>query len=115
MFHMLSCFNLDTEVDIESFREDYLAFVTRMHDVGLVESTGPIGLRQSDTDMDTDDERDHEYFVIMSFRDRKQVDAAYAHIKRHQEPEESVHSSVYTKVRNPIFICWKDIDSAGQC
>ncbi len=110
MFHLLSCFNLDPEDDIEDFRLEYLEFVAQMRSIDLVESTGPIGRRQNDTKMDTDDERHHEYFVIMSFRDRKQVDAAYAHILAHKEPGESTHRSVYAKVRDPIFICWQDLD-----
>ena len=81
-----------------------------MQNVGLVESTGPIGQRQSDTKMDTDGERDHEYFVIMSFRDRAQVDAASAHLAPHKEPAESTHHAVYAKVRNQIFICWEDLE-----
>ncbi len=51
--------------------------------------------------MDTDDERDHEYFVVMSFKDRPQVDAAYAYILKHVEPGETSHNSV--------FICWQDL------
>jgi hypothetical protein len=45
----------------------------------------------------------------MSFRDRAQVDAAYAYIMKHVEPGESSHSSVYERVENPVFICWQDL------
>ena len=109
MFHMLSCFNVKPDENIDSFRSAYARFVDEMKDADLVESTGPIGSRQSDTPMDTDDERTHEYFVIMSFRDRNQVDAAYAHIKKHIEPGEASHDAIYTKVLNPVFICWQDL------
>ena len=111
MFHMLSCFDLDPETEIEAFRADYLEFVAQMKSIDLVESTDLIGRRQNDTPMDTDGERHQEYFVIMNFRDRKQVDAAYAHIQGHKEPGESIHTSVYAKVRNPIFICWQDLEA----
>jgi hypothetical protein len=111
MFHMLTCFNLKPGVDVAAFREAYSDFVTYMKASGLVYSTGPIGRRQSDTRMDTDNERQHEYFVIMSFRDRSQVDSAYGHLKPHLEPAESAHYAVYSKVQNPIFICWQDLDS----
>ncbi|NQV44608.1 MAG: hypothetical protein HQ501_06870 [Rhodospirillales bacterium] len=109
MFHMLSCFNLKVGEDIAVFREDYQAFVLDMQAVDLVESTGPIGNRQNDTPMDTDSERNHAYFVLMSFRDRAQVDAAYAHIMKHTGPADAVHDSVYTKVEDPVFICWQDM------
>ena len=111
MFHMLSCFNLKPDETIEEFQSDYFTFVEEMKHMDLVESTGSVGRRQSDTPMDTDDERDHEYFVVMSFRDRDQVDAAYAHIMRHIGPGEASHTSVYGRVSNPVFICWEDLPS----
>ncbi len=109
MFHMLSCFDLKPGENIDGFRVAYSDFVTYMKSVDLVESSEPIGRRQSDTPMDTDDERDHEYFVLMSFRDRAQVDAAYAYIMTHVEPGETSHNGVFTKVQNPVFICWQDL------
>jgi hypothetical protein len=114
MFHMLTCFDLKPEVEITAFGAAYADFVRYMKGIDLVDSTGPIGRRQSDTKMDTDAERRHEYFVIMSFRDRAQVDAAHAHLKPHEEPAESVHKGVYSKVRNPIFICWQDLEVASN-
>ncbi len=109
MFHMLSCFDLNPGEDIETFQSAYTAFVDEMQTIGLVEGTGAIGRRQNDTPMDTDDERNHEYFVVMSFRDREQVDAAYAHIKQHVGPSDAAHEGVYTRVLNPVFICWQDL------
>ena len=109
MFHMLSCFNLKPEEEIDNFRVAYNKYVDEMKQIGLVESTGSIGSRQSDTPMDTDDDRDHEFFVTMSFRDRKQVDAAYAHIMRHEGSSDLAHDSVYSKVLDPVFICWQDL------
>ena len=109
MFHMLSCFNLADDEDINEFHQAYNHFVAEMKGIGLVESTGPIGNRQSDTPMDTDDERDHEYFVVMTFRDRKQVDAAYEHIMKHEGSSDVAHDSVYTRVLDPVFICWQDL------
>ena len=109
MFHMLSCFDLKPDENIDSFRSAYARFVDEMKRADLVESTGPIGSRESDTLMDTDDERKHKYFVIMSFRDRNQVDAAYAQIKKHIEPGLASHDTIYTKVLDPVFICWQDL------
>ena len=114
MFHMISCFNLKPGVDIEQFRSAYAIFVDEMKRIGLVESTGPIGRRQNDTPMDTDDERNHEYFVVMSFRDRPQVDAAYDHILQHVGSSDEAHDSVYKRVQDPVFICWQDLPGAGS-
>jgi hypothetical protein len=112
MFHMLSCFDLKPGIDIDVFQSAYCAFAEKMKQIGLVESTGPIGARQSDTPMDTDNERKQQYFVVMSFRDRSQVDAAYAHILKHIEPGDATHDEVYTRVANPVFICWQDLPEA---
>ena len=110
MFHMLSWFDLKPEEDIKEFRTNYLDFVEQMLKLDLVVSTGPIGCRDSNTPMDTDHERSQQYFVIMDFRDRLQVDTAYAHIMKHMEPEESTHNAMLDKVINPYFICWQDIE-----
>jgi len=109
LFHMLSCFDLKPGEEIGVFQTAYTVFVDQMKRLGLVETTGPIGRRQRDTPMDTDDQRDQMYFVIMSFRDRAQSDAAYAHILQHIEPGDAVHNAVYTRVLNPVFICWQDL------
>jgi len=110
MFHMLTCFDLKPGVEIEAFRAAYLDFVDYMRSIGLVERSGPIGRRQNDTRMDTDGERDHEYFVIMSFRDRAQVDAAYAKLVACEGAESTAHEEAYSNIRNQIFICWQDIE-----
>ncbi len=59
MFHLISCFNLKPSEAIESFRSAYALFVDEMKRIDLVESSGPIGRRQNDMPMDTDDARDH--------------------------------------------------------
>ncbi len=114
MFHMLSCFNLNPGEDIENFRRAYASFVEEMKKIGLVESSGAIGRRQSDTPMDTDHARDHDYLVVMSFRDRAQVDAAYDHIMQHRGPSDAAHDRVYTRVADPVFICWQDLSDLAD-
>ena len=109
MFHMLTCFDLKPGVLLEEFEQALAVYTAHMHGLDLVESNGPIGLRQSDTIMDTDDEREQNYFVIMHFRDRVQTDNAIAYIKTHSEPGDSIHKEVYSKVQNQIFRCWQDI------
>ena len=109
MFHMISCFNLKPGEDIQAFNASYVRFVATMRELDLVVSSGPVGERQSDTPMDTDDERQHRYFSVMTFRDRAQVDAAYAYIERHDGPGDAAHDAVYSKVADPVFICWQDL------
>ena len=86
MFHMLTCFNLKPEITLDQIRQSLAEFTEHMKEVDLVHSTGPIGRRQSDTLMDTDSERDQEFFFIMSFRDRAQCDRAVKYILPDEEP-----------------------------
>ena len=109
MFHMLTCFDLKSGILLEEFQQSLEGYTAHMHELDLVENNGPIGLRQSDTVLDTDDERKQEYFVLMDFRDREQSDNAVDYIKLHQEPSDTIHKGVYSKVQNQIFICWQDI------
>ncbi len=113
MFRMLTCFNLKPGVEIEEFRNAFEGFVDHMRGIGLVEGASPIGKRQSDTIMDTDDERDHEYFVVMWFVDRAQSDAAVELMIKHEDPSESAHKEVYSRATDMIFICWQDIMPAN--
>ena len=108
-FHMLSCFRLNPGEDIQGFRQAYVEFVEAMKAIDLIASSGPIGRRQNDTPMDTDEVRDHEFFAVMSFRDRAQADAAYDHIMRHSGPEDEAHEAVFPRVLDPVFICWQDL------
>ena len=109
MFHMLSCFNLKHGVTIDDFRDAIANYTEHLKGLDLVHSTGPIGRRQTDTIMDTDSERDLEYYFIMSFSDRAQCDRSVKYIFPHEEPADSIHKAVYSKVEDPVFICWEDI------
>ncbi len=109
MIHMLSCFNLLPEVHFNDFCKSYHNFTLEMKKLDLLVKTDPIGKRVIDTPMDTDNERDHKYFTTMSFRDREQLDLAYAHILRHIGPSDIAHSNIFKKVQNPVFICWQDL------
>lgn len=110
MFHMLTCFDLKPGAGIGEFRAAYTDLVAHLRGIGMVEGTGPVGRRQRDTPMDTDGAREHTYFVIMTFRDRAQVDATYAQFKLHEEPTNSIHRKVQAMMQNPVFICWQDIE-----
>ena len=109
MFRMLTCFNLRPGTSIQEFSSVYFAFVDHMQDLDLVEGSGPIGRRQSDSELDTDAEREHEYFALMDFRDRAQADRALAHIRPRQNPTEALHREVLQRARQAVFLCWEDI------
>jgi len=109
MFHMLTCFNLRPDASLEEFQRALAGFAQHMEGLDLMHATGPIGRRQKHEIMDTDDERDHEYFFITSFRDRAQCDLAVEYILPHTEPGDSSHKDVYSKIIDPVFICWEDV------
>ena len=108
MFHMLSCFNLQPDSSLDEFRQSLAEFTAHLENAELIHSIGPIGRRQSDTIMDTDSERDQEYYLIMTFRDRAQCDRAVNDIMRDDASSESLHGSIYSLISDPVFICWED-------
>ncbi len=109
MFYMLTCFDLKPEVTIEEFGLSVDAYAQHMKEKNLALSMGPLGQRQRDSSLDTDDERDHQFYFITTFQDRAQSDKARDYILQHEEPVESIHKAMYTKVKNQNFICWQDI------
>ena len=110
MFHMLSCFNLKPGVEVAGFRDAVAELSTYLQGKNLLHATGPLGRRQRHPVMDTDAERDHEYFFIMSFTDRAQCDRAVEQIYKHEGSGDEIHKSVYGKISDPVFICWQDVD-----
>ncbi len=109
MFHMLTCFDMKPGFELEGFRQSLSKYTDHMRGLDLVVDYEPIGRRQSDTIMDTDAERNHQYFMLMHFRDREQSDRAVDYIKSRQEPGATIHREVYSKVKNQVFICWQDV------
>ena len=108
MFHMLCCFDLKTGIQLEDFQQAFEQFTLHLQAQDLVVSSTPVGVRQSDTILDTDSERSHQYFSIMSFADRKQSDAAVQHIAQFGMTPDSTHHIAYSMVEDPVFICWQD-------
>jgi len=110
MIRMLSRFDLKAGTDISAFAQSYFEFFERMKIKGLAESTGKIGRRILNTPMDTDAEDAQEYYVIMSFRNREQLDQAYAYMHRETVPdaENTPHFDVIRIVRNAVFTCWQE-------
>jgi hypothetical protein len=109
MFHMLTCFSLKSAASIDDFRQSLADLEAHLKELDLVHSTGSIGRRHRHAIMDTDAERDHEYYVIVSFRDRAQCDRAVEYVLPHKEPVESIHKAVYSNVEDAIFTCWEDL------
>lgn len=108
MFHMHTSFDLAARTSIGEFRNALDAFSELMVAKGLVVETGPIAQRCKHPIMDTDDKRDHQYFFVMSFRDREQCDAAVSHIKTAASDSDPVHKAVYANIVEPVFSCWVD-------
>ena len=109
MFHMLSCFDLANEVSIFEFQKSNNIFLEQMRELRLIESSSPIGRRNKHPVMDTDTERDHEYFYTISFKDKNQCDQAVEYIQAQTALSVSIHGGLSSKIQNQVFICWEDI------
>lgn len=107
---MLSCFNLKSEFSIEEFSLSLQDFADHMKNQNLIVSVGPLGSRDSDTPMDTDEERSQCYFFLTTFLNKAQCDKSYEYILRHTESGDDYHDGVFKKVEDPIFICYADIE-----
>jgi len=110
MIHMLSAFDMKPGEALAEVQTAYAAFVAELREAGLIVDAGPIGQRVADTPMDTDAARSHQYFSVMSFRDRAQLDAAYAHIDARRRPATGTHLAMYRRLTNSVFLCWEDQD-----
>jgi hypothetical protein len=108
MLHLLGCFHIKEAETIEVLRADYDRYVGHLKSIDLLFSSAQIGKRHADTPMDTDEERDYQYFTHMTFRDRAQMDAAYAHIEAHKEPAANLHQRFMSKIKELVFLCWED-------
>ena len=107
--HMLTSFDLVSGVTIEELGQSVKLYKQHMLEKALCLAMGPIAERQNDTIMDTDNERNHQYFLIGTFEDRAHCDKAVDYILKHEEPDATIHNVVYSKVQNQIFICWQEI------
>ena len=110
MIKMLSRFDLKPGIDIALFAEHYYSFVERAIDMDLAVSSDRIGRRVNDTPMDTDADDAQQYYVLMHFRDREQLDRAYEYMDSDTaEPQDlKPHSLVKKYVKNPVFTCWQE-------
>ncbi|MEO0369857.1 MAG: DUF6614 family protein [Pseudomonadota bacterium] len=106
--HLLSAFDLRRGTDAAQFAEAYRVFVQELYDADLIVDARPMGRRVSDTPMDTDEDRDHQFFTILTFRDRAHMDGAYAHIEARMRRATAEHAAMYARTANTIFTCWQD-------
>ena len=110
MLHLHTSFDLSPDVSLVDYQAVLDRFTADMLARGLIVGTGPIMTRCHHPVMDTDEERGHQYFFVMSFTDREQCDAAVAHIKAGDPDSGPVHRAVYKDIICPIFTCWSDPD-----
>lgn len=108
MLHMHTSFDLTQGTSIEEFGTALDTFSEMMIAKDLVVTTGPIAQRCKHPIMDTDDNRSHQFFFVMSFRNREQCDAAVKHIQGAATDSDPVHRAVYANIVDPIFSCWID-------
>ncbi|SHK07691.1 hypothetical protein SAMN05444000_11854 [Shimia gijangensis] len=108
MIHMLSAFDLKDGEDPKTFETAYSAFLSDLLAEAMIAQAGPVGRRVSDTPMDTDNDRTHQFFSVMSFEDRTQLEAAYVQIAQRLSGATQSHNHVFSKVTNAVFTCWQD-------
>ena len=108
MFHLHTSFDLAADVAINDYRATLNAFATLMQKKGLIVETGPVMERCLHPIMDTDEERGHQYFFVISFTDREQCDAAVRDIQAAHPESDPVHRAIYQDIIRPIFSCWAD-------
>ena len=108
MIQMLSSFNLPAETDLAEFQSAYGAFVDNLKRADLIVGSTPVGSRVTGTPMDTDEENDRAFFSVMTFRDRAQLDAAYARFAKGMD----IHEGIHKAVRDGVFTCWSFEDES---
>lgn len=109
MIHMLSAFEIKADEDADAFRIAYAGFVDDLRAEDLIVGASPIGRRVADTPMDTDEERNHTHFSVLSFRDRRQLDHAYAWLTHRKGASAGSHYDMHARIINSVFLCWQDM------
>ena len=109
MFHMLSSFNLKDDVSIEDFQVSLNELSSHLIKLDLLFSVSLLGQRVHHQVMDTDSERLQNYFFIMTFKDEAQCDQSVSYVYSEEPQGAEMHSSVWDKVRDPVFSCWNDV------
>ena len=111
MFHMLSCFNLKPGQSLDDFSSALESYAGHMIELGLLHSVGPVGVRQRDTILDTDDDRPQGFYMLMHFEDKAQSDRAVDYIESANPVADRLHRQLYGKAQDMVFTCWEDASS----
>lgn len=109
MMYLHSSFDLAPGVSLDDYKAALQDFTALLRAKGLLVETGPILERCRHPIMDTDEQRNHRYFFVMSFTDREQCDAAVQHILSADPAGNSAHRAVHQDIISPIFSCWADL------
>lgn len=112
MLHLLTQFRLRDEVPIKVFQERLRKMTRQLSELGLIDETGPVCRRFSDTIMDTDDERDHAFHFRMVFSDHDQCRAAIEYMYRKQGEGTELHGQLQSMIADPVFTFWEELPSA---
>lgn len=110
---MLAIFDLAPGLEVAEFGRAFADYTAHMRALDLVEGASPIGRRHADTILDTDDERSQQFAVTMTFRSGEQSDRAIAYIESGAEPGRSLHRRVYSRIENPVFMCFEEVVGDG--
>ncbi len=109
MIRMLSAFDLGFGEDETAFRASYADFMAKLYAADLIVTADPPGRRVSDTPMDTADDDTRQFFSIMYFRDRAQLDKAYAYLESQDDTAmTAAHRGMYRRITNSLFLCWDE-------
>ena len=106
--YLHTSFDLTDGISLARYQHALDEFTEAMKSRDLIVDTGPILERCLHPIMDTDEDRSHRYFFVISFTDRKQCDAAVGHIKAADPATDPAHRAIYDDIINPIFSCWVD-------
>lgn len=113
MHQLLNIFDLKPGVRREKLDRAWDAFVSHLLDTDLAVSSSPVMDRTRPSGFDTDEDRDHAFMAVISFRDRAQADAAWDAIETRIEPLGRLHRSLFAMVHDPVFTFWSVEDGQG--
>lgn len=111
---MHSLFDLRPGIAPGDFAAAWAALVADLIAHGMIVSASGLAERRPDTRLDTDGDRTMRYFTVMSFRDRAQSEAAWAHIAPRRGPTAREHDRVIAMTANALFTCWEDLEPLPQ-
>lgn len=106
MIIMHGLFDLNDAVDAKDFRQSFNRFADHLESMQMV--TSARFMRHQEHDGYNAREPATEYYVAMEFLDLDHAQKCWDYIEEHQEPLESLHAAVFSKVRNSSFFLTAD-------